>query len=192
MSSTPNARVASASQTVGPFFHFGLTTDARLGQMIGPDTPGERMTLRIRVVDGAGSPLPDAMVELWQADASGAYAEQPDHSSAEPGHAFRGWGRLPTDDAGVCEFHTIRPGAPTAADGARPAAHINVCLFARGMLRHLFTRVYFEGDPMLEADPVLALVPAARRTTLLARVVDGVWTFEIRLQRGDETVFFDL
>jgi protocatechuate 3,4-dioxygenase alpha subunit len=177
--------VATASQTVGPFFDFGLTTpNAALGQMAGPDTPGERIRLRIRVYDGEGAVVPDAVVELWQADASGAF----------PGV----WGRQGTDVDGACEFHTVRPGA------AEGASHINVCLFARGLLRHIFTRIYFAGDPALSADPVLALVPEARRQTLLAHAesrpeglryttADGdTWVFELRLQGEHETVFFDL
>jgi len=184
--------VATSSQTVGPFFHFGLATDPRLGQMTGPETAGDRIRLRVRVIDGAGEPLPDALVELWQADAGGRYVERPDHAHVDPGQAFRGWGRLPTTATGECEFATIRPGATTAGDGRPQAAHINVCLFARGMLRHIFTRLYFADDPMLAADPVLALVPESRRATLIAHEADGVWRFDIRLQGDSETVFFDL
>ena len=116
--------------------------------MAGPHTKGERLRLRIRVFDGAGEPLPDALVELWQADAAGRYVEQPDHADVDPGHAFRGWGRLPTSAAGECTFDTIRPGATTAADGRQQAAHINVCLFFRGIMRHIFTRIYFADDPL--------------------------------------------
>lgn len=192
MTGRPSPLVASSSQTVGPFFHFGLTTDARLGVMVGPHTPGDRIILRVRVIDGAGNPLPDAMVELWQADASGTYVEVADHPSAEPGQAFRGWGRLPTDGAGVCEFHTIRPGVTITDDGRTQSAHISVCLFARGMLRHIFTRIYFADDPTLLDDPVLSLVPEQRRATLVADREGEVWTFDIRLQGEGETVFFDI
>ena len=192
MTTSNDGLVATSSQTVGPFFHFGLATDPRLGQMTGPATPGDRIRLRVRVIDGAGEPLPDALVELWQADAAGRYVDSPDHGDGDPGQAFRGWGRLPTNASGECEFATIRPGATTAGDGRPQASHINVCLFARGMLRHIFTRLYFAGDPMLPADPVLALVPESRRATLVAHQSDGVWTFDIRLQGDRETVFFDL
>ncbi len=184
--------VASPSQTVGPFFHFGIATEPILGRMIGPDTAGERIRLRVRVVDGAGAPVPDALVELWQADAAGNYVEEPARAGGDPGEAFRGWGRLPTGATGECEFETIRPGQTAAGDGRPLAPHISVCLFARGMLRHVFTRIYFAGDPMLEGDPVLALVPGPRRETLLARPSEGGWTFDIRLQGERETVFFDL
>lgn len=192
MSGPAKHLVAIASQTVGPYLHIGLDTEALHGEMIGPETAGERIRLEVCVIDGAGQPLPDALVELWQADASGTYVDTPDHANPDPGHAFRGWGRRATDGSGWGRFHTIRPGATTTADGRRQAAHINVCLFARGMLRHVFTRLYFAGDPMIADDPVLALVPASRRDTLLARQVDGAWVFEIRLQGDGETVFFDL
>jgi protocatechuate 3,4-dioxygenase alpha subunit len=185
--------IASASQTVGPFFHFGLTTDATRGVMAGPGTAGERVRLRVQVVDGAGEPVPDAMVELWQADASGHYGAAAGQAGGDAARTFGGWGRLPTGSDGACEFTTIRPGtSPTAGEPAAGAAHINVCLFMRGLLRHLFTRIYFAGDPALNTDPVLAIVPPERRETLVA-LPDGddVWTFVIRLQGDHETVFFD-
>jgi protocatechuate 3,4-dioxygenase alpha subunit len=172
--------VASPSQTVGPFFHFALTSDAALAQLIAPESSGDRIRLRIRVLDGGGAPVSDAMVELWQADAEGRYSSTP---------SFRGWGRGATDDRGECAFDTVRPGA--ASNGAS-AAHINVCLFMRGMLRHLFTRIYFAGDAALARDAALAIVPVSRRETLVARHIAGEWLFEIRLQGDAETVFFDL
>ena len=180
MKAPSEALVASPSQTVGPFFHFALTGDPALAQLIAPNMPGDRIHLRVRVLDGDGAPVPDALVELWQADAEGRFA------SAQP---FRGWGRGATDDRGECEFDTVRPGM--TGDGAH-AAHINVCLFMRGMLRHLFTRIYFGDDPELARDAVLALVPSPRRETLVAKRIAGEWLFEIRLQGDAETVFFDL
>lgn len=192
MSDQAEPLVATSSQTVGPFFHFGLTTDALLGTMVGPDTPGQRITVRVCVIDGGGVPLPDAMVELWQADSRGHYVETADHANPDPGQAFRGWGRLPTDANGICEFHTVRPGEHVGDDGQAEAAHVNICLFARGMLRHVFTRFYFAGDAAIATDPVLALVPETRRGTLLAHEIDGLWKFDIHLQGASETVFFDL
>jgi protocatechuate 3,4-dioxygenase, alpha subunit len=189
---TPAELVATPSQTVGPYLHIGLDTEPRLARMVGPDTPGDIVRLRLRVLDGAGEPLPDALIEPWQADASGRYVAVTDHPNPDPGQAFRGWGRAATNRDGWCEFVTVRPGARTAEDGSVLASHINLCLFARGLLRHVFTRVYFEGDPMIGADPVMALVPEARRSTLVARQSDGVWELEIRLQGPGETVFFDL
>lgn len=192
MSRPDDSLVASPSQTVGPYLHIGLATEPRHGVMAGPNTPGDRIRLRLCVLDGAGDPLPDALIELWQADASGRYVAAADHPNSDPGEAFRGWGRRPTDRSGWCEFETIRPGIAATPDGRRQASHVNVCLFARGMLRHIFTRVYFEGDAMLAEDPVLSLVPESRRGTLIAHQADGVWALVIRLQGDGETVFFDL
>src|SRR5690606_19598849 len=104
--------VAVPSQTVGPYLHLGLDTEPKLRQMCGPDTRGERIRLRVRVIDGAGEPLPDALVELWQADASGTYVEAPDHASSDPGAAFRGWGRPATGRPGWRDVETVRPGDP--------------------------------------------------------------------------------
>jgi protocatechuate 3,4-dioxygenase alpha subunit len=184
--------IASPSQTVGPFFHFAITSDAVLAHMAGAHTHGERIHLRIRVLDGAADPVPDAMIELWHADAEGGFTGQPDAEGGLPGQSFRGWGRQPSNVDGVCEFDTIRPGSTTAVDGTRAAAHVNVCLFSRGMLRHVFTRMYFADDALLADDPVLALVPASRRQTLIAQHVGDAWQFEIHLQGERETVFFDL
>jgi protocatechuate 3,4-dioxygenase alpha subunit len=183
-SSGGQAHIATPSQTVGPFFHFGITTDEGLGS-VGASALGARMHLRVHVVDGEGLPLPDAMVEIYQANAAGEYGA--------PG--FSGFGRLATNADGSCVFDTIRPGHVANGDGPRQAAHINVCLFARGLLRHLYTRVYFAGDPDLDTDPILALVPAERRGTLLATPAPGAsgsWEWHVRLQGDAETVFFDL
>jgi protocatechuate 3,4-dioxygenase alpha subunit len=162
------------SQTVGPFFDFCLTPDATYG-IVFPDATS-RIRLLVRVLDGAGQPVPDAVVEIWQAcDTPGSDA---------------GFGRLGTRADGSCEFDTVRPSDPSEG-----AAHVNVCLFARGLLRHLHTRVYFDRDPRLPSDPLLALVPEPRRSTLIAARDDGAtdrWRFDIRLQGADETVFFDV
>jgi protocatechuate 3,4-dioxygenase alpha subunit len=169
--------VATASQTVGPFFSFGLTTNAALGRMAGPDAPGERIRLQIQVLDGAGTPVDDAMVEAWHADSAGTLL----------------FGRLETDPDGLCAFDTVYPAA--AAPGTRDAAHVNLCIFMRGLLRHLYTRLYFAGDPSLETDAVLAEVPADRRGTLIARrheTMPSTWTFAVHLQGDRETVYFDL
>lgn len=175
--------VASPSQTVGPFFHFGLATDDGLGRVAPAGVQGERILLELRVVDGDGAPVPDALIEIYQADAGGRYADP----------MFAGFGRLATDADGRSIFETVRPGPVEAVGGAVQAAHINVCLFARGLLRQLYTRVYFDGDPGLAADPLLALVSADRQHTLVASsTAAGVWTLTIRLQGENETVFFDL
>jgi protocatechuate 3,4-dioxygenase, alpha subunit len=174
---------SSPSQTVGPFFHMCLTCDGSLGRVADPEAAGEHIRLRFRLLDGNAAPVPDGVIELWQADASGRY---------HPDSIFRGFGRLPTAADGSCTFETIRPGRVADGRGGLQAAHINVSVFARGLLARLFTRVYFEDDPALAEDAVLALVPAERRATLLAARGQGVWTFDIHLQGDRETVFFDI
>ena len=179
--------IATSSQTVGPFFSFGLTTNATLARVAAPDCAGEHITLRVRIVDGDGVPVPDAMVELWQADANGTYGP--------PTEQFRGFGRLGTDADGSCTFETIRPGSVSDARGAVEAPHVNLCIFMRGLLRHVYTRAYFAGDATRAQDVVLAQVPDERRHTLVARPVAesaGEWLFEVHLQGEHETVFFDL
>lgn len=171
--------VALPSQTVGPFFDFALTTNRSLGLMAGPDVKGERIRLRLRMLDGEGAPVPDGFFELWQADSEGRYCNP----------TFGGFGRLGTDAAGECTFETIRPGR-AEGDGS---AHINVIVFSRGLLSHLYTRIYFEDDTSLSSDAALAAVPVDRRRTLVARhTADGVWTHDVLLQGENETVFFDL
>src|SRR5215211_6861130 len=140
------ARVATGSQTVGPFFHFGLTAKPN-GRLVDRLSGGEAITLVVRVTDGAGQPLNDAIVEVMQ---EGVF------------------GRMPTGEDGTCSFATIRP-RMSSNEPENTAPHVFVCLFARGLLRHLHTRIYFAGDPGLDRDPVLALVPHDRRQTLLAR-----------------------
>ena len=172
-------RARTPSQTVGPFFDFCLTPDRTHGRVFPDSTP--RIRLIVRVIDGAGDPVPDAVVEIWQV-------------GDVPGRDT-GFGRLGTGEDGSCEFDTVRP-----CDPAEGAAHINVCLFARGLLRHLHTRLYFADDPRLAQDPVLALVPDARRSTVIAAPSDfrpatsdlRPYTFDIHLQGLRETVFFDV
>ena len=198
--------VASPSQTVGPFFHVGPANTDRFGRMAGAETPGEHIRLRVRVLDGDGLPVDDAMIELWQADANGTYAVpvspgrrllRPILPSRPPQPlqpTFSGFGRLSTRDDGWCTFETIRPGRVIDGSAAAQAGHINVCLFARGLLRHLYTRIYFDDDPALATDPLLSLVPAERRATLLARRGSdaSTWELVVRLQGEGETVFFDV
>jgi len=178
---------ATGSQTIGPFFHFGPGSHLELGQMAPESVSGERLQLTFRVLDGTGLPVPDALVEIWQPDNSGQY---PDRVPGAAPRGFPGFGRLPTDEAGMCTFETLRPGRCSPRD----AAHVNVCMLMRGLLRHVYTRVYFEGDPDLATDPVLALVAEDRRSTLVASpgAAVGTWTFEIHMQGNRETVFFDL
>jgi protocatechuate 3,4-dioxygenase alpha subunit len=180
--------VATPSQTVGPFFRIGLTEGVALGVLTTADTPGNRMRLRIRVIDGDGLPAPDCVLEIYQANAAGEYGHR----------SFSGFGRLGTDGEGACVFETIHPGPVADTRGGFQAPHVDVCLFARGLLRHLYTRIYFQGDAGLDRDPVLSLVPVERRDTLLAvpgGEQDGqppLWEFAINLQGDRETVFLDL
>jgi protocatechuate 3,4-dioxygenase alpha subunit len=175
-------------QTVGPFYHFGLTARPEMGCLIRhgvAGVAGERIRLGFRLMDGDGAAVPDGMLEIWQADAAGVYGEA----------AFCGFGRLATDDEGRCTFETIRPGRVPDGQGGWQASHINVSLFARGLLGRLCTRVYFDGDAALGEDRVLTLVPEERRHTLIAQAdgsSPGLWRLDIRLQGEQETVFFDI
>ena len=188
--SDPARPIATSSQTVGPFFHFGLATDTSLGQVAAPEATGERIQLRIRVLDGAGVPVPDALIEVYHADAEGNYGQP----AGEGGRGFHGFGRLPTNADGTCTFATIKPGV-VRSGAVEQAPHVNLCFLSRGLLRQIYTRIYFEGDAGAASDPILDLVPAERRHTLMARPAPaepGTWDFVIRLQGDDETVFFDL
>lgn len=188
------------SATVGPYFKYGLTPggaypvrDAFSAHVATPDAQGERIRISGRVTDGDGQPVPDSMIEIWQADAAGRYAH-PRDAGAKPNATFKGFGRSDADADGRFTFDTIKPGAVAGAGGKPQAPHIVVAVFARGMVRHVYTRIYFAEEAVANAaDAVLALVPADRRSTLLAkRGGDGAYSFDIRLQGADETVFFDL
>lgn len=189
------------SQTVGPYFAFALTpTDydwnvAISNNLVTPDASGERIRIVGRVLDGDGAPVGDSMLEIWQADAAGRYAHPADQR-APPNAAFKGFGRVGTDREGRFCFETIKPGAVPGPGGALQAPHIAVVVFSRGMLTHVFTRIYFADEPANAADPILAMVPADRRPTLIARRENGgphpTWLFDVRLQGDGETVFFAL
>lgn len=184
------------SQTVGPFFQVELTAANHCVRCIAsPEAKGERVHLTCRMFDGNGVPVNDAMIEIWQADAEGRYRspEDPGGETADP--ACRGFGRQATDEAGSCEFETIKPGRVAGPDTRFQAPHFLVAVFARGLLKQVFTRIYFANDPANVEDPVLAMVPQERRETLLAHpdpAAQGRWNFDIRLQGERETVFFDL
>jgi len=181
------------SQTVGPFFEVGLTGKQSIGRVAGPEAAGERIFLTCRVLDADGVPVEDAMLEIWQADASGNYPSAKNSQRQE--HAFRGFGRLGTAEDGRCIFETIKPGRVSGPEKVLQAPHVNLNLFARGLLKHLPTRIYFAGDPANEEDPILGLVPEDRRATLMAQPdpgQSGAWYFEIHLGGDCETVFFDV
>jgi protocatechuate 3,4-dioxygenase alpha subunit len=184
------------SQTVGPFFGLGL---GRNGQptnvMVNASTEGERIRIEGYVFDGARQPVDDALIEIWQANAHGRYRHPLDSGPAPLDPNFLGFGRCPTDANGAFSFETVKPGAIARDAGRLQAPHISVTVFARGMLVHAFTRIYFGGDP-LDADPVLAMVDASRRDTLVAErllMSDGPvrYRWDIHLQGARETVFFD-
>jgi protocatechuate 3,4-dioxygenase alpha subunit len=172
------------SQTVGPFFHIGTSALVR-PDIAGPDTPGERVVLRGRVLDGDGAPVDDALIEIWQADAEGRYAETPG--------GFHGFGRVATDDDGAFRFTTVKPGRVPGPGGRLQAPHLAVNVFMRGLLKHLVTRIYFPDEPANAEDPILQNVPAERRATLVARpgTKAGELEWNVILQGPDETVFFD-
>jgi protocatechuate 3,4-dioxygenase alpha subunit len=204
-------------QTVGPFFHYGLpwkggadlVGDSDMGarpelfaeehyvlNRAAPRGPvaGARIELFGRVLDADGAPVPDAMIEIWQANAAGRYA-----SPADPRHdvkldaGFRGFGRAATSNDGLYRFRTIKPGRVPGPGNTLQAPHIAVGVFGRGILKRLVTRIYFAGDPANEEDPILHLVPEDRRDTLMAREAgEGVWEFDILLHGMRETVFFEI
>jgi protocatechuate 3,4-dioxygenase alpha subunit len=179
------------SQTVGPYFAYGLTpggkyewNDAFSNNLVTPDASGERIRVEGTVFDGDGVPIVDCMLEIWQADAQGRFSDPQD----------KGFGRIGTDAKGGYAFDTIKPGQVADPDGRPQAPHIMLAVYARGMLLHLYTRIYFDGEAANSADPVLALVPAERRATLIATRQPGnaVYRFDIYLQGDKETVFFDV
>ncbi|HEX9413666.1 MAG TPA: protocatechuate 3,4-dioxygenase subunit alpha [Ktedonobacterales bacterium] len=196
---TPLTPGLAPSQTVGPFFlDCLLRADARRNVLVQPQTPGAHIRIVGHVLDGDSAPVPDALVELWQANAAGRYRHPADTRAAAPIDAsFVGFGRSGTDDDGRYWFETIKPGL-VPFDGERvQAPHISLMVLARGLLNHLPTRLYFADEPANEADPLLQLVPPARRGTLLARrePAEGdrlVYRFDIRLQGPGETVFFNV
>jgi protocatechuate 3,4-dioxygenase, alpha subunit len=180
------------SQTVGPYLHLGLTDVRSISRIAGDGAKGDRVWLTFRVLDGEGVPVPDAMIELWQADSEGNYAHS---DSGVDGGVFGGFGRLATAEDGSCTFETIRPGCVPGPGETVQAPHMNVSILGRGILKRLSTRVYFAGEPANAADPVLTLVPENRRATLLAQPYPARasnWIFEVRLRGEGETVFFDV
>jgi protocatechuate 3,4-dioxygenase, alpha subunit len=187
------------SQTVGPYFAYGLTpngkyawNDAFSGNLVTPDTSGDRIRVEGFVYDGDGALVPDCMLEIWQADAQGRFAD-PQDQRALPNATFKGFGRCGTGAKGEFAFDTIKPGSVPDPDGKPQAPHILMAIFSRGMLLQNYTRIYFDDEAANAADPVLALVPADRRGTLIAkRGQGGVYRFDIHLQGDDETVFFDV
>lgn len=198
--------VETASQTAGPFVHLAFDPPAaglppRKGgpssELAGPGAKGEPIRVEGIVRDGAGAPVTDAVVEVWQADADGIYAHPEDPRSTRADPAFRGFGRASAErGSGTWRIATVRPGRAPGPDGAPMAPHLNLIVFARGINVHLHTRAYLDDEEEANrVDPVLAAVPPARRGTLIARTFDPgpprTYRFDVVLQGEGETVFFD-
>jgi len=169
--------VVTPSQTVGPFFSIGMQpVDVSI------EPGGEQLIIQGRVLDGDGNGVNDAIIETWQADSAGQYADR----------SSRGWGRVVTDGSGTFQFSTTKPGRLVGVGDVVHAPHIAVTIFARGLLRHLFTRIYFPGEPSNANDHILASVPNDRRATLIARPSGpNRLEWNVVLQGRDETVFFE-
>lgn len=185
--------IPTPSQTVGPYFSLGMawltTTD-----LAKDASAGERIVVAGCVWDGDGKPIPDSVLEVWQANASGKYThpDDPQDTPIDPG--FTGFGRIPTDTEGRFRFVTIKPGATPGSDNTLQAPHIAVTLFMRGLGRQLTTRIYFSDEPANGEDPILGRIEEpARRETLIARRIPGTneYRWDIHMQGDFETVFFD-
>jgi protocatechuate 3,4-dioxygenase alpha subunit len=185
---------ATTSQTVGPYFKIGLQW-LNCDNLVGDDVSGERVTIQGQVFDGDGAPVPDAILEIWQANAHGKYdhPEDTQDKPLEPG--FKGYGRVPVSPQGSFRFATIKPGPVPGPKGREQAPHLLVSIFMRGVLRRMVTRIYFPDEPRNAADFVLNLVEPARRSTLIARKsagAAGTLYWNVVLQGPEETVFFDV
>jgi len=185
--------IETGSATIGPFFHSVLPWKDG-GEMAKPETKGERITILGRVLDAEGKPINDAMVEFWQANAAGKYNHPEDKEPGEIDPFFQGFGRVPADADGRFTVHTIKPGRVRGLGNSWQAPHINVSVFARGVLKRLVTRLYFRGDPANESDPVLGLIEDIERRATVMATHDpnrqGHWHFELNLGGPKETVFF--
>jgi protocatechuate 3,4-dioxygenase alpha subunit len=185
---------ATTSQTVGPFFKIGFEW-LNCDNLVGEGVSGERVTVQGRVFDGDGVPVPDAILEIWQANAHGKYdhPEDTQNKPLEPG--FKGYGRVPASAEGRFRWSTIKPGPVPGPDGSEQAPHLVVSVFMRGLLKRLVTRMYFPDDVRNPGDPILNLVEPARRSTLIANQTargPGPLEWNVVLQGPDETVFFDV
>jgi protocatechuate 3,4-dioxygenase alpha subunit len=198
----------SPSQTAGPYVHIGATPnwveitgvwEEDLGLvLVGPETKGERIVIKGHVFDGSGTPLKDALIEIWQADADGLY-NSPEEKRGKADPNFAGWGRQPTDGVtGEYRFETIKPGRVPYKDGRLMAPHITFWIVARGINIGLHTRMYFSDEEAANAEcPVLARIEHKVRvpTLIASRSVENgmtTYTFDIHLQGEKETVFFDI
>lgn len=178
------------SQTVGPYFAIGLPWPE--GPHAVPAATAGAIRIGGIVYDGHGDPIPDCMIESWQADSEGHFADLFGYAGPSELEGFRGFARCGYEDGdGSYEIVTVKPGPVPGRPGATQAPHIDLSLFARGLLHRCVTRIYFADEPEANAaDPVLVAVPADRRATLLAEPVEGGYRFDIHLQGPEETVFF--
>lgn len=178
------------SQTVGPYFAIGLPWD--LGPCAVSPEAAEAIQISGTVYDGHGEPVPDHLLEFWQADPRGRFADLHDYAGPSEVDGFRGFARYGVEDGdGTFEIVTVKPGPVPGLGEAIQAPHVDVSVFARGMLQRCVTRIYFADEPEANAvDPVLGRVPEGRRDTLLAQPVEGGYRFDIHLQGPEETVFF--
>jgi protocatechuate 3,4-dioxygenase alpha subunit len=184
------SRQTTPSQTVGPFLSIGLPWPD--GPFVVPEGTPDAIRIGGFLLDGAGEPVPDGLVETWQADPEGRF-DHPDDPRGRVRHdGFRGFGRCPTDDEGAWEIRTLKPGPVPGPGGATQAPHLAVSVFARGLLNRVVTRIYFPDEEAANAaDPVLAGIDdAAARATLIARATAEGYRFDVHLQGPDETVFF--
>ena len=182
---------ASGNQTVGPYLHIGLLW-LKTPDIAGKGFKGERVAIAGRLIDGDGLGVNDGMLEIWQANAEGKYAHPEDTQKKALEKGWRGFGRVFTDPKGGFRFTTIKPGRVPGPDGGLQAPHLVVSVFMRGMLKHLATRIYFADEAAANAqDPVLRLVPAARRGTLMPKKKGKALEWNVVLQGKNETVFFD-
>ncbi len=183
--------LTTASQTVGPYLKIGFAA-LSIDSIAAAKVTGERVTIQGRLFDGDRKPVNDSAIEIWQANARGKYASPADTQDAPVEPGFRGFGRVLTGADGEFRFTTIKPGRVPGPGGVLQAPHLAVVIFMRGSLRHLLTRIYFPDDPANAEDPVLKLVPADRRATLIGRTVaPATIEWNIIMQGADETVFFD-
>jgi protocatechuate 3,4-dioxygenase alpha subunit len=185
---------ATTWQTVGPYFKVGLEWLNR-DNLVGEGVTGERVVVQGRIFDAEGLPVPDALLEIWQANAHGKYAHPEDTQDKPLEQGFDGYGRVPVNSAGSFRFSTIKPGPVPGPDGNDQAPHILVSVLMRGLLRRLITRIYFPNESGNEKDFILNLVEPARRSTLVAKKsanTAGTLEWDIHLQGPEETVFFEL
>jgi len=180
-------------QTVGPFFRIGLEPLFQ-ADIAGEGVKGERVAIVGRVLDGDGKPVPDAAIEIWQANSEGKYAHPVDTQDKTLEQGFRGFGRLPTDDDGCFRFTTVKPGSVPGPGATSQAPHLVVSIVMRGLLKGLVTRAYFPEEALNATDPILQLVEPSRRGTLVMNRSGehaGVLHWEIHMQGPQETVFLE-